>query len=155
MRALLGALVAAALTVAPVSASADPSTIGAPGIGDPYYLLDGNGGYDVTHYDIRLSYQPGTDELWGTTTVLARTTQDLSRFNLDFLLRPSSVLVNNVPAEFESRGDGELGVRPRPLVRAGSQLLVVVTYRDVPGSHELDGRVGWSRIPGGAAALGE
>ena len=25
---------------------------GAPGIGDPYYPLDGNGGYDVAHYDL-------------------------------------------------------------------------------------------------------
>jgi aminopeptidase N len=156
MRALLGTLVALALTVvAPVSASADPSTIGAPGFGDPYYPLDGTGGYDVTHYDIRLSYQPSTDELWGTTTILARTTQDLSQFNLDFLLTPSSVRVNNAPAAFESQGDGELVVRPASLVRDDSQLLVVVTYRDVPGNHEMDGRVGWSRIPGGAAALGE
>lgn len=155
MRALLGVLVAAALTVAPVTAGADPSTIGAPGFGDPYYPLDGNGGYDVTHYDIRLSYQPATDELWGTTTILARTTQDLSQLNLDFLLTPSSVLVNNAPAEFESQGEGELVVRPASLVKADSQLLVVVTYRDVPSSHEMYGGVAWSRIPGGAAALGE
>ena len=41
------------------------------------------------------------------------------------------------------------------LVRDDSQLLVVVGYRDIPSSHEMDGRVGWNRIPGGAAALGE
>ncbi|MBB4911862.1 hypothetical protein [Actinophytocola algeriensis] len=45
--------------------------------------------------------------------------------------------------------------RPKSLVPDDSRLLVVVTYRDVPSSRELDGRVGWSRIPGGAAALGE
>lgn len=145
----------AALTVAPVSASAEPSTIGAPGFGDPYYPLDGNGGYDVTHYDIRLSYQPATDELWGTTTVLAKTRQDLSQFNLDFLLHPTSVLVNNAPAEFQPQDNGELVVRPAKLVPENSQLLVVVSYRDVPSSRDLDGRVAWSRIEGGAVALGE
>ena len=155
MRALLGVLVAAALTVAPVTANADPSTIGAPGFGDPYYPLDGNGGYDVTHYDIRLSYQPATDELWGTTTIQARTTQDLSQFNLDFLLNPSSVLVNNARAEFASQGDGELVVRPAKLVPANSRLLIVVAYRDIPSNHEPAGGGGWTRLPDGAIALGE
>ena len=116
MRALIiGALVAATLSITP--AGADPAAIGAPGIGDPYYPLDGNGGYDVTHYDIRLSYQPASDELWGSTTILAKTTQDLSQFNLDFLLKPSSVLVNNAPAAFESQADGELVVWPSSLVK--------------------------------------
>ena len=75
-----------------------------PAIGDSYYPLDGNGGYDVSHYDIRLSYQPATDVLSGTTTILAKTTKDLSRFNLDFLLKVSSVRVNNVPATFATDG---------------------------------------------------
>ncbi len=65
--------------------------------------LDGNGGYDVTHYDIRLSYQPATDLLSGTTTILARTTQDLSQFNLDFLLTVTSVRVNNAPNRLPRR----------------------------------------------------
>ena len=47
---------------------------GAPGIGDPYYPAYGNGGYDVSHYDLRLKYQPATDQLEGTATLLASTT---------------------------------------------------------------------------------
>ena len=74
--------------LAPVVAAA-PSP-GTPGIGDPYFPLAGNGGYDVSHYDIRLSYTPSTDELAGTTTITARATQDLSQFDLDFLLRVGS-----------------------------------------------------------------
>ena len=42
--------------LAPATAVADDHgrwrgepTPGAPGIGDPYYPLDGNGGYDVAH----------------------------------------------------------------------------------------------------------
>ena len=31
---------------------------GAPGIGDPYFPLDGNGGYDVEHYDLDLTVRP-------------------------------------------------------------------------------------------------
>ncbi|MGQ4420629.1 M1 family peptidase, partial [Streptomyces sp. SAS_269] len=88
-----GALAAASLLLA-IPASAASHTPGAPGIGDPYYPNYGNGGYDVSHYDLRLRYQPGTDELRGTATILARTTQDLSSFDLDFLLDVSEVRVN-------------------------------------------------------------
>ena len=79
------ALAAASLLLA-IPASAAELTPGAPGIGDPYYPAYGNGGYDVSHYDLRLKYQPATDELEGTATLLATATQDLSRFDLDFLL---------------------------------------------------------------------
>jgi hypothetical protein len=86
----------------------------------------GNGGYDVAHYDIRLSYQPGADELWGATTVVATATQNLTQFDFDFLLRPTEVRVDNAPASFESRADGELVVRPAHMVRAGTRMTVVV-----------------------------
>ena len=32
---------------------------GAPGIGDPYFPVDGNGGIDVLHYDIHDTYAFG------------------------------------------------------------------------------------------------
>jgi len=57
---------------------------GAAGIGDDYFPLDGNGGYDVQHYDLDLSYDPATDVLSGTATITAVATQNLSAFNLDF-----------------------------------------------------------------------
>ena len=57
---------------------------GAPGIGDPYFPLAGNGGYDVRHYGLDITYTPATDVLAGIATISARATQDLSAFNLDF-----------------------------------------------------------------------
>ncbi|MCS5734374.1 M1 family metallopeptidase [Herbiconiux daphne] len=57
---------------------------GAAGIGDPYFPLDGNGGYDVQHYALDLAYDPETGVLSGTTTITAVATQNLSAFNLDF-----------------------------------------------------------------------
>ena len=30
---------------------------GAAGIGDPYFPQDGNGGYDVAHYDVHDTYR--------------------------------------------------------------------------------------------------
>jgi hypothetical protein len=57
---------------------------GAPGAGDDYFPLHGNGGYDVKHYLLKVSYDPATDRLTGVATISARATQNLSRFNLDF-----------------------------------------------------------------------
>jgi LPXTG-motif cell wall-anchored protein len=82
---------------------------GAAGIGDEYFPLDGNGGYDVQHYDLDLAYAPDTDVISGTTTVTAVATQNLSAFNLDFDTRDvngedaitiSSITVDGEPAEW-------------------------------------------------------
>ncbi len=64
-----GALGAASVLLAiPLPGGPSP---GAPGIGDPYYPAYGNGGYDVSHYDLRLTYRPDSDRLEGTATILA------------------------------------------------------------------------------------
>lgn len=146
----LGTATAASLLL--LAGTATAAQPGAPGIGDPYYPNAGNGGYDVSHYDIRLNYQPANDNLSGTTTILAKTTQDLSRFNLDFLLKVSSVRVNNKVAAFSQNG-GELVVDPRGTLRKGSDVTVVVTYSDVPSSHAVDGYTSWKRTPDGALAI--
>ncbi|ROP39759.1 M1 family metallopeptidase [Saccharothrix texasensis] len=146
----LGTATAASLLL--LAGTATAAQPGAPGIGDPYYPNAGNGGYDVSHYDIRLNYQPADDTLSGTTTILAKTTQDLSRFNLDFLLKVSSVRVNNKVAAFSQSG-GELVVDPRGTLREGSNVTVVVTYADVPSTHAVDGYTSWKRTPDGALAI--
>src|SRR6476659_10914370 len=58
-------------------------TPGSPGLGDPFFPLAGNGGYNVSHYGLDLSYEPSTNQLAGTATITATATQDLSRFDLD------------------------------------------------------------------------
>jgi hypothetical protein len=56
----------------------------------------GNGGYNVGHYDIRLSFNPATHAIAATTTIRARATQNLSRFDLDFMgpLKISRLTIN-------------------------------------------------------------
>jgi aminopeptidase N len=150
--ALLAAGLVAVLVASPAAAAA--GTPGATGLGDSYYPLDGNGGYDVAHYDIRLSYQPATDLLSGTTTIQARTTQDLSRFNLDFLLKVSSVRVNNAPASF-STDAGELTVTPKAVLPKGRDLTIVVRYSDTPSAYELYDYQAWKRTSTGVLAVDE
>ena len=74
----LGVLVAAWLLFAAGSAQAATVTFapGAPGIGDPYFPLDGNGGYDVSHYDLNVEYDPSTDVLRGLERIDAKAKQN-------------------------------------------------------------------------------
>ena len=74
-------VLALSLTVvvpASVAQRQGPPGPGAPGAGDPYFPLDGNGGYDVGHYDLRIKYRPATDVLAGRATIRARATKSLS-----------------------------------------------------------------------------
>ena len=86
---------------------------GSPGLGDPYFPLDGNGGYDARHYDLDLAYDPATDVLSGVATIRARATQNLSSFNLDLNgMTVRSIRVNGRRATW-TRADDELTVTPR------------------------------------------
>lgn len=119
-------------------------------MGDTYFPDYGNGGYDVDHYDIRVRYWPETDKLTGTTTILAHSTQDLSRFNLDFVLDVSSVRVNNRAATFSRQGNHELVVTPDRPVLKGAPLTVVVQYFGIPSEVAVNGYTGWNRTEDGA-----
>ncbi|MEU1511274.1 M1 family metallopeptidase [Streptomyces sp. NPDC005811] len=149
-----GALAAASVLLA-IPASAAGASPGAPGIGDPYYPAYGNGGYDVSHYDLRLTYRPATDELAGTATILARTTEDLSSFDLDFLLDVSEVRVNGATAAFATSGAHELVVTPKAPLAKGTPLTVVVRYSGVPSTKSAYGFSTWHRTPDGAVAADE
>nr|WP_285688621.1 M1 family metallopeptidase [Actinoplanes sp. NBRC 103695] len=148
------AAVLAAVLGVQTGAQAAPAP-GSAGAGDVYYPKYGNGGYDVANYDIRLRYYPDTDRLTGTTTILATATQDLSAFNLDFVLATQSVRVNNRPAGYARRGDHELVVTPARPVAKGEQLTIVVQYDDVPSEVVASGFTSWNRTPDGALAVNE
>ncbi|MES4907484.1 MULTISPECIES: M1 family metallopeptidase [unclassified Streptomyces] len=146
---------AAACLLLAVPASAADATPGAPGIGDSYYPDYGNGGYDVSHYDLRLTYRPVTDRLEGTATVVATATQDLSRFNLDFALEVSEVLVGGKKAAFAAKGDHELEITPAAPLDSGRPFTVVVRYRGTPSKVQVKGYTAWLRTPDGGVAANE
>ncbi len=118
--------------VTPAGAQPSPFRPGAPGIGDPYFPLAGNGGYDVRHYGLNIRYTPATDVLAGTATITARATQHLSAFNLDFDgLTLRSLTVDGHAAAWR-RADGELTVTPHRGLRKGRTFTVVARYDGVP-----------------------
>jgi aminopeptidase N len=153
--AVVVALVAA--MGAPSAAAAASFTPGAPGLGDPYYPLAGNGGYDVQHYSLRLDYVRAGNQLDATAVIAARATQGLSSFNLDLRgFAISRLTVNGLPAR-TARAGQELTVTPRfPLLR-GFPFVVRVDYAGQPtevidpdGSSE-----GWVPTADGAFVVNE
>ncbi|HEY5880518.1 MAG TPA: M1 family metallopeptidase [Nakamurella sp.] len=138
-------------------------TVGADGIGDPYYPTAGNGGYQVDGYDLNLQYLPQTNALTSTATITGSVTseQGLSRFNLDLQpnLSVSAVTVNQAPATFDQQ-DAELVITPSAALPAQSALTVTVAYSGSPdvvsgGTSDL-GDGGWYRTgSGGAFVAGE
>ncbi|ASF10238.1 M1 family metallopeptidase [Nocardia brasiliensis] len=154
---LVCAAVAGALVTVSVPAAADPPpdpTVGAPGLGDPYYPLDGNGGYDARHYDVTIEYDPPSHQLTGSTRIDAVATQALRMFNLDFA-GPDvrRVSVNNQPASFARNGEHELTVTPMLPLLPGLLFTVTVDYAGTAENTEGDG---WTYAPsGGAFAAGE
>jgi aminopeptidase N len=117
-----------------LAAPGDEPSPGAPGIGDPYYPLDGNGGYDVGHYGLDLRYDPATDELTATATIEAAATQPLSSFNLDLQgLVVSAVTVEDADAAW-TRDGGELTVTPAEPLDDGEEFTTVIAYSGVPAT---------------------
>ena len=105
---------------------------GAAGAGDPYFPDDGNGGYDVGHYALDVTYDPGSDRLTGVATITARATQDLSRFNLDLDgLTVRSISIGGQAARW-SRSGGELRITPSKGITSGSTFKAVIAYDGVP-----------------------
>lgn len=150
----VGLATGAALALTTGLAAAAPPGVGAPGIGDPYYPDYGNGGYDVAHYDIGVTYDVPTDRLTGRTTITATATQTLQRFDLDLVLAARTVTVNGRKAAFRQRPH-ELVVTPARALAKGDPMTVTVTYAGVPSAISDDGISPWIRTADGAAAVGE
>jgi aminopeptidase N len=157
-RYLAGALVfVCALLIAPGLAAARAPSPGAAGSGDPFFPLAGNGGYDVGHYGLTLSYTPASHQLSGRAAITATATQDLSRFDLDLRrFTVSSVTVDGQTATFTRSGQ-ELIITPATALTSGAQFQVDVKYAGKPGIvTDPDGSIeGFVPTGDGAFVVGE
>jgi aminopeptidase N len=116
---------------------------GSAGIGDAYFPLDGNGGIDVTRYQVHDRYRFGQRRLSGWTGLTVRATQDLSRFDLDFLLPVRRVAVDGRRAEFRRVAGHELRIVPATPLLDGQRFRVRVAYDGRPGRAEYAGGSNW------------
>ena len=104
----------------------------AAGLHDSFYPWMGNRGYDVTHYDLRLTVEPATNTLDGWTGIDAVAETTLDEFYLDLAgLEVTAVEVDDAPAEF-SRIEDELRVTPAAPIPAGSGFTVAVSTAGSP-----------------------
>jgi aminopeptidase N len=148
----------ATVVLAPDAAAASPHLArGAGGVGDPFFPKAGNPGYDVSRYDIDLSYRPNGGRLDARTTIEARATERLRSFHLDYRgPRIRAVTVNGTSAAYRRRGP-ELVIRPSAAIPLRTKFEVEVVYRGRP--HFIrdpdKAKDGWIATDDGAAALGE
>jgi aminopeptidase N len=137
--------------------AAESFVAGSAGLGDPFFPLAGNGGYDVTNYSLDLGYDPATRRLDGTTTITATATQNLSRFDLDLRgFDISRLAVNDRPASFTRDGQ-ELVITPQTGIRSGRSFTVVVSYAGVPAviTDPDESIEGWVPTDDGAFVVNE
>ncbi len=131
---------------------------GAPGVGDEYYPRYGNGGYDVEHYKLKVRYNPGTDELRGLATIKAVATENLDRFNLDFVgMDIQQLKVNGRSADWR-RTKHELIVTPKQPLPAGTPITTKVRYRGIPTEFVIAGTTlpaGFMTTRDGATVAGQ
>ena len=122
---------------------------GAAELGNLVFPSFGNGGYDVSHYDLDLSIDLDANTLDVVATITITATANLLAFNLDFAgPEISAVLVNDVPASF-TREDLELIIEPAIVIADGSEFTVRITYGGTPEPLFLPDfpfPVGWTRF---------
>jgi aminopeptidase N len=149
----------ALLAIAAGPASATRYVAGAPGAGDPYFPFAGNGGYDARHYSLDIDYDRASNFLDGRTIMVARTTQDLSSFNLDLrrFYAVSRVSVNGRSARFAHEGEHELVITPKKKLKRRSWFVVDVEYSGNPiAVVDPDGSMeGWVQTHDGAFVVNE
>jgi len=162
-RAVVAGLLGITLVVAGCSSgreepAATPSFgPGADGAGDAYFPKYGNGGYDVAGYDLKVRYDPASDQLTGTATITATATQDLSRFNLDLSkLAAKNVTVDGAPATSAAEGT-ELVVTPAAGIPNGRPFTAVIEYGGKPDqlANSALGAGGWLENRDSAVAVGQ
>lgn len=109
-----------------------PGGPGSAGLGDTYYPLSGNGGYDVADYEIALTFDPATGRLSGKAVMVAKAVQDLSSFNVDLSgMELASVEVDGIQAEYRREGQEIIVECPAPVGR-GKTLSFEIAYTGIP-----------------------
>ena len=154
-RRLAALLVAALVLGLAPGADAAARAPGSPGIGDDYFPLDGNGGIDVLSYQIHDRYEFGRKRISGWTRLKVRATQDLSRFNLDFLLPVTRVEVDGRKADVRRPVRHELRITPRRPIASGDRFTVVVKYAGRPGRYAYAGERNWLASRNEVVAMNE
>lgn len=181
----VGGIGASGAAAAPDKPGEPRYSAGAEGAGDAYFPHSGNGGYDVLHYDLAVTYTPPdaapaplTGLLAGVASIDLVAVQDLDRFNLDLRgMNVQSITVDGKPATavappasdvavegavfWHVQNDAdriwELTVQPRPKIKAGQSVRLVIEYggRTTRPLDVEDALYGWVTTRDGAMVVSE
>jgi aminopeptidase N len=123
---------------------------GATTAGDSYVPHQGNGGYDVTGYELDLEYRVTTNLLDGRARITGVTTEPLTRLSFDLAgLRATKVAVDGHPARWQQRS-GKLHVTPATALEDDAAFAVDVRYSGNPRPLASPwGEVGWEELTDG------
>ena len=123
----------AATTGTTTSTAAPGGSAGASGVGDPYFPETGNGGYDVDHYALDLTWNPTHQHLDGVAAIDAVAVEALASFSLDLNgLRGTAVADDGAPALGDRTDDHQLVVTPAHRLADGAPFSAVVHYDGTP-----------------------
>ena len=131
------------------------STIASSSIGDSIFPLEGSSSIDVLHYDIQIKWNDKSGNMDVKTLIDIKSTQKLSKFNLDFHgLSISSVKVDGIKSIF-SRDKDKLNITLTNIVEKGKEFKVEINYSGLPSSLEGSVSAGWETLKDGVKALSE
>ncbi len=141
------------------SSDADQADLsGGDGIGDSYYPLLGNGGYDVSSYLLDLLWDHDAERLEAIAEITMTPQQNLAEFNLDLdALTVANVTVNGEQASF-AHANGELIITPASALDEGEDAVVLVGYGGTPAPLDSVGapfRTGWNDLGDTIVVAGE
>ena len=128
---------------------------GAAGLGDPYFPLLGNGGYEVLHYTIKLDLDIATGSILEAIAMIEATaTQDLSAFNLDYRGPAIAAVAVDGSAATGARRRRAHG-HSRHTAGGRQRLHVVVRYAGTPDGGADRFTRGWWATGTAIATVGE
>ncbi len=147
-------LVGATLGLAsPASSAAPGAAVSGATVADPVFPTLGNPGYDVTAYDLGLTYHEDTRLVDATVRITARATDGLASFDLDSVgAQLGTVQVDGRPA-VATQQEEKLTIVPAHPIPKGRRFVTRVSYTadprmSVPGS-------GWVYTDDGFAVGGQ
>ena len=132
-------------------AEVDAALVGDTGGDWTLFPDSGNGGYDVSLYELTLVLSDDLTALQGVASITAVATQDLQRFSLDAReLVVASVSVDGQSVEFVT-AEPELIVTLDAPLTSGDEFTVIVDYAAEPEPYRPEGvpfSMGWDVVPG-------
>ena len=144
------ATTAPTVTTAPSAPGEQPARFELTGVGDPYYPAAGNGGYDVTSYEVPAvgEHRRRRPDRRDQRSITAVATEDLDRFSLDLIgLTVDRALVDDSAATTAAAGprdDRDPGiVRSTPATRSRSPSTTTDQPTSVVGFDDSLDQGGW------------